>query len=138
MVHAPDFLEVVQMVKQMAGGAGARLALALASAYWRDEDARAVLGAWASSGQSMGAFAREHGLQRARLHRWKQRLMPNAFAEAPALFWPVEVAPVAERHLDTEAWTVELTGGISIIVPCGGGADLLAETLAAIRSGWSC
>lgn len=64
MSHAPEVLEVVRMVRQMAVVSGAGLAEALASPYWRDEDARAVLAAWASSGQSMGAFARHLSVRR--------------------------------------------------------------------------
>lgn len=126
------------MATDTGGGPAARLEQAKRSAYWRDEDARAVLDVWLVSGQSVASFSATHGLQRARLHRWKQRLMPEIAEETAALFWPVKVAPDPPRPRDLEAWRVELAGGVSIAVPCAGGAALLAETLAAIREGWAC
>ena len=107
------------------------------SGYWRAEDARVVLDAWADSGQSVAAFAREHGLQRARLHRWRRRLQVDEECETP-LFWPVEVTAEALEAADGEMWRVELGGGVCIAVPCSGGAALLAETLVAVREGWAC
>jgi hypothetical protein len=126
------------MATRTKGGPAARFKQAKRSAYWRDEDARVVLDVWSASGQSVAAFAHEHGLQRARLHRWKQRLMPDIADEVGALFWPVKVATEPSRPPEVQTWRVELAGGVSIEVPCAGGAALLAETLAAIREGWTC
>lgn len=126
------------MVTVPGGGGESRFELAKRSAYWRDEDARTVLDAWAASGQSVAAFAAEHGLQRARLHRWRARLMPEVDRETAPLFWPLNVANGRVHSSGTDTWRVDLGGGVSIAVPCVGGAALLAETLAAVREGWTC
>jgi transposase-like protein len=41
---------------------------------WTDDDARIVLDEWQRSGETMAAFARQHGLTAARLYWWKKRL----------------------------------------------------------------
>jgi hypothetical protein len=50
------------------------LSEALASSYWREEDARRVLDAWESSGESLQDFAQQHDVDVERLYRWKRRL----------------------------------------------------------------
>jgi len=126
------------MVRVPCGGGESRFELAKRSVYWRDEEARAVLDAWMASGQSVAAFAAEHGLQRARLHRWRARLMPEAEREAAALFWPLNMASAPAQSSGPDTWRIDLGDGVSIAVPCAGGAALLAETLAAVREGWAC
>jgi len=129
------------MVAEHIGGArAARLEQALSSTYWRDDDAGIVLDAWVESGESMAMFARKHGLQRARLYRWRQRLMPEAAAptDAAVTFWPV-VGAVPEKPAASDgAWRVELPDGVTITVPCAGGTALLAQTLAAVQESWTC
>lgn len=46
----------------------------LLTRHWSEADARVVLQAWRSSGQSMSAFARKHGIGVSRLSGWKQRV----------------------------------------------------------------
>jgi len=41
---------------------------------WRETEAQAVVDAWERSGKSLSGFAREHGLDRNRLSRWRCRL----------------------------------------------------------------
>lgn len=53
------------------------LAEALATRYWREEQARVVLDTWVASGESMAAFARRLGLTVQRLRWWKRWLMPT-------------------------------------------------------------
>lgn len=55
---------------------------ALGTRYWHEEHARVVLDAWASSGESMAAFARRHELTVQRLRWWKRWLMPTTTASA--------------------------------------------------------
>ena len=97
------------MPRSYGAALDARFERAKRSAYWRDEDARAVLDAWLASGQSVAVFSAEHGLQRARLHRWKQRLMPDMADEVAALFWPVKVAAEPSRPTDVESWRVSFS-----------------------------
>lgn len=68
--------------------------------YWREADARLVLESWRESGESLRAFARRHGVQRARLSRWRARLDSSTDVASE------HAAPVAFR-------AVRLTGGIS-------------------------
>ena len=44
------------------------------SKYWRERNADLVLTALDESGQSLASFAREWGINRARLSRWRQLL----------------------------------------------------------------
>jgi transposase-like protein len=42
--------------------------------YWREAEARVVVEAWRSSGETQSGFARRHGVGRGRLTRWVRRL----------------------------------------------------------------
>ena len=67
----------------------AALERAAASSYWTEAEARVVLQAQESSGQSLTQFARQHGLTPQRLRWWKGRLgQPGA----ALTFLPVQVA----------------------------------------------
>jgi len=50
------------------------LAAAASRSYWHEAEARPVVRAWESSGQSLPAFATDHGLNPARVTRWAKRL----------------------------------------------------------------
>ena len=59
---------------------------------WGADDARAVLQAWATSGESVAAFARRHGLVAQRLLWWRRRLgVAAASKQAAPTFIPVAV-----------------------------------------------
>ena len=73
--------------------------------YWRHRQARVVVAALDSSGQSLRRFAREHGVTASRLKRWRRRLRsepapgdrgdeasPEARADA------IELVPVTVRE----------------------------------------
>ncbi len=116
----------------------------LRSSYWRADEARVVLDAWERSGQSLAAFARTHGIHRARLQRWKQRFEDDERGisrPAAPTFYPVALAAGPARADDGgegNSWRVELPGGVRVAVPCSGGADLLAETLTVVAEVWPC
>ena len=42
--------------------------------YWREHDAELILAAWAQTGLTLSAFARQCGLSVTRLRRWRKRL----------------------------------------------------------------
>ena len=119
---------------------------ALASRYWHEADARAVLDAWTASGVSLAAFAEYYGLQLARLDRWARRFNCGARLEslapsAMAFFEVVDptTAPRTNEVAGSDlAWHIELDQHLRIRVPCAGGAGLLAETLRAVREVLSC
>jgi transposase-like protein len=56
---------------------------------WSASEARAAIAAWQQSGQSMAAFARQHGFDPQRLGWWRRRLGGSKT--------PVELVPVVVR-----------------------------------------
>ena len=97
--------------------------------YWREPDAKRVLAALDASGMSTAAFARRHGLNPARLHRWRARLQPPQ--PAPD-FLPVHVATAAQtvaaaRTAARATADIELLigDGVRVRVP----RDFCGETL---------
>lgn len=117
---------------------------AVGSRYWREADARAVLDAWVASGEAVVPFASRFGLSPQRLERWRQRLMPETTPEGMVTFFPVMLSGRAEGARETSvppvavAWSIEISGGVRVQVPCAGGAELLAGALRAVREVWSC
>ena len=111
------------------------LAALVASRYWRASDAERVLEAWSQSGQSGAAFAREHGLSRARLLRWRDRLKRSA---APK-FHPVRVVQRGEPIAVAEGVALELVlcGGRRIRVHADFDAKHLERLVRTIES-WAC
>ena len=122
------------------------LAEALSIGYWREEQARVVLEAWAASGQSMAAFARRHGLAVKRLRWWKRWLMPtttSAHDEGDALdgtFVPVRVVGdevATEPVVDVgaaERLEVVVRGGRVIRVPDGFEPRTLARVVQTLEA----
>jgi hypothetical protein len=114
------------------------LTATLRGRYWRAAEAGRVLAAWRASGRSLAAFADEHGLSRARLARWRERLQGKRMP-AP-VFHPVRV--VGERERGATAPTpapLELVveGGRRIRITAGFDAELLAELVRVVES-WRC
>ena len=118
---------------------GRRFRAALSKRYWGADDARVVVDAWRESGQSLKAFAVSHGLKPKRLGLWRKRLESDAepSGDAPQ-FIPVHFAAPRAAEPVGLSWRVELGDGIAVSVPCAGGAELLTETLSAIRTERSC
>jgi hypothetical protein len=122
------------------------LAEALGTRYWREEQARVVLVAWASSGESMAAFARRHELTVQRLRWWKRWLMPtttSAVDEGDALdatFLPVHVVGrevATEPIVDVSAaerLEVVVRGGRVIRVPDGFEPRTLARVVQTLEA----
>jgi len=116
------------------------LAKVLESRYWKEEDARQILAAWARTGESARSFARRYGLSPARILRWKARLSTRV---RPPVFHPVKVVASA-GHDGVEASTgatgaLELivSGRCRIVVRRGFDAEVLAELLQVVES-WGC
>ena len=111
------------------------LAALIASRYWRAADAERVLEAWGQSGQSGAAFARDHGLSRARLLRWRDRLKRTATPR----FHPVRVVQRGEPIgvAGPAALELELRGGRRIRVHAGFDPELLEQLVRTVES-WAC
>ena len=78
---------------------------------WTEADARRVLAAWESSGESLAAFARGAGLVPQRLAWWRKRLGTTALTEPSASgpsFVPVELLGVPAD------------GNAALVVTCDG------------------
>jgi len=121
------------------GTKASRLAATLRGRYWRAADAERVLAVWRASGQSLAAFAGEHGLSRARLARWRERLAKKRLGRP--VFHPVRVVADPETRAmvasPTAPLELVLSGGRRIRIAPGFDAELLAE-LVRVVEGWRC
>jgi hypothetical protein len=109
------------------------LAALIASPYWRAADAERVLAAWRESELSGAAFARRHGLSRARLLRWRDRLKGTT-----TRFHPVRIVggePISSAV--TNVLELELRGGRRIRVAAGFDPELLERLVRTVES-WGC
>lgn len=99
------------------------------SKYWREQDAEVVLTALDESGQSLATFAREWGINRARLSRWRQLLADRTVApSASPAFHPVHVL-AAEHGPQAAGLELVLVNGRRLIVPRGFDEDTLKRLL---------
>jgi hypothetical protein len=118
-----------------------RLQRVLASSYWRAEDAEQVLAIWRRSNLSMAAFARKHGLVRARLVRWQRRLKSQLPESKAVAFHPVRVV-MRPNDLTTEPATAP---AVELVLTCGRrvavrrGFDVVTlEELVRVVESWPC
>ena len=109
----------------MAGQRGKRT-------YWRERDARLVLGELRASGKPVSTFAREHGISVARLYRWRTRL-----ESTPTLaeFLPMRLTAAPPEVADLE---LLIGDGIRVRVPRGFCTDTLGRLLAVLGGEASC
>lgn len=121
--------------RQRPDGTTGTLAALIASRYWRAADAERVLEAWRRSGQSVAAFARQHGVSKVRVLRWRDRLKPPA----RPVFHPVRVVQGARPLAPATpvALELELHGGRRIRVYAGFDPAVL-EALVRTIEGWGC
>jgi transposase-like protein len=72
---------------------------------WTEADARRLLERWQQSGDTLAAFARQHGVTISRLHYWRKRLtaappvVPPPITLAPAMVISAAPAPVVTVRL---------------------------------------
>jgi transposase-like protein len=92
---------------------------------WSAEDARKALAALARSGQSVSAFAAEHGLDPQRLYQWRRRL---GKAE-PITFREVTVRPSLVVDAPGARFEIALASGEVIRVPVTFESDDLVRLL---------
>lgn len=104
------------------------------SKYWREQDAELVLSAWEESGRSLASFAREWGINRARLTRWRQVLADRAPSTSPSpAFHPVHVL-AAEDGPRASGLELLLANGRRIVVPRGFDEDTLKRLLRLVET----
>ena len=106
--------------------------------YWRESEARVLVEAWRSSGETLAGFARRHGVERRRLARWVGRL--EGVGEA-LRFHPVRLV---ERRPDRESSEsgapieIELAEGQRVRVSRGFAAEDLRRVLAVLGEAAKC
>ena len=105
--------------------------------YWSEPDARAALAVHATSGLTLAAFAREHGLSVKRLYRWRARLesAPAAPTAAAPHFLPMRLVQAAEPAPDLEVITAT---GLRVRVPVGFDGDTLARVVRVLDEVGAC
>ena len=104
--------------------------------YWREADARVLVEAWRSSGETLSGFARRHGVEPRRLARWVSRL-PRV-GEGSLRFHPVRLV---ESPLGTGGWApieIQLAGGRRVRVPRGFETEDLRRVLAVLEETATC
>ena len=98
--------------------------------YWRDAEARVVVAAWRRSRKPLAGFAREHGVEAARVGRWAARFRA---AEDAVQFHPVRVVGATRAIPSPEALEVVLGDGRCVRVPAGFAAEDLQRVLEVLR-----
>ena len=103
---------------------------------WREADARLVLRASQESGTSLSSFAREYGLQPARIWRWSARLREQA--SGSVLFHPVRLVGQGHGADGPGAIEVVLLDGRRVRVAGGFDTADLARVLAVLEGTVPC
>ena len=94
---------------------------------WRAEDARIVVEAWLSSGESVSDFAMRHGLRGERISRWASRIQKR---ERDVLrFHQVRLVESQDRSHPDGKIEVFLTDGRSVRVADGFAPEELQKVL---------
>lgn len=84
---------------------------------WTASDARQMLDAWQSSGQSLNAFSAEHGVKPERLSWWKARLHDWSANATAKVERPARLVPAVVRPGGTEAEAVvRFPSGVAVEV----------------------
>jgi len=105
--------------------------------YWRETDARVMVEAWQSSGETLCEFADRHGVDPRRVARWASRL---AAPQEPGAvrFHRVRVAGNGAGSGSGLAIEIKLSGGLRVRVPHGFEAQDLRRVLAVLEEGARC
>jgi hypothetical protein len=125
--------------KEAAMGRRAEVGQVAERPYWRESEARVLVEAWRSSGETLARFAWRHGFEPRRLARWASRL--ERAADAALRFHPVRVVahqPEGERTGSEVPIEIELASGQRVRVPRGFEAAELRRVLAVLRDAGPC
>lgn len=101
--------------------------------YWRETDARAMVEAWRSSGDTLAGFTRRHGVKLKRLARWVTRL--ERTGEAPLHFHPVRLVQSRSASGAAAGIEIQLTGGQCVRLPRGFESEDLRRVLRVLAEG---
>jgi len=100
--------------------------------YWREAEARVLVEAWRSSGETLSGFARRHGVGPGRLGRWVSRLGEGG---SPVRFHPVRLMGSPPEQSPIE---IQLVGGRRVRVPRGFETEELRRVLAVLEEAKTC
>jgi transposase len=104
--------------------------------YWREADARVLVEAWRSSGETLSGFARRHGVEPRRLARWVSRL--PGVGEGSLRFHPVRLVESAPGIGGWAPIEIQLAGGRRVRVPRGFETEDLRRVLAVLEEAATC
>jgi transposase len=106
---------------------------------WNEEDAREVLAALDRSGQSVSAFAAEHGLDTQRVYLWRRRLRGSSAGAERSTFREVIVRPrPSVLGSDAARFEIVLGSGMTVRVPPSFDADALGRLLDVLARAGAC
>jgi transposase-like protein len=108
---------------------------ALTLPRWTPDDARQVIAALDRSGQSVSAFAGEHGIDPQRLYLWRRRL--GASAERTT-FHELALAPTRRMAPTREGLELVFPSGVLVRVPASFDAEALARLLEVLAQASVC
>lgn len=104
--------------------------------YWKEAEARVMVEAWRSSGETQSEFAARYGVDPKRIARWVSRLeSPRA---ETVQFHPVRVVGVEPEKEAGSAIEILLVGGRRVRVAGGFDAEDLQRVLAVLEPGTRC
>jgi len=104
--------------------------------YWREADARILVEAWRSSGETLSGFARRQGVERKRLARWVRRL--EGAAGGPLHFHPVQLVGSLPETGGGALIDIQLAGGQRVRVAHGFQTEDLRRVLAVLAEASRC
>lgn len=104
--------------------------------YWREGEARVLVEAWRSSGETLWGFARHHGVEPRRLARWVRRL--ERAGRGSLRFHPVRLVQSAPESGGGAAIEIQLVGGRRVRVPRGFETEELRRVLAVLEEAKTC
>ena len=106
--------------------------------YWKEIEARVMVEAWRSGGETLSEFAARYGVDPKRIARWASRLQgPRPEPEA-VRFHPVRLVGVEPGEGSGPAIEIRLVGGRSVRVARGFDAEDLRRVLAVLEPETRC
>ncbi len=99
--------------------------------YWREAEARVLVEAWRSSGETLSGFARRYGVEPRRLARWVSRLGSLRFHPVRLMESPLERGGGAPIE-------IQLAGGRRVRVARGFETEDLRRVLAVLEGAATC
>ena len=104
--------------------------------YWKEADARIIVQAWQSSGETLSEFADRHGVDPKRITRWAWRL--GRPEPEQVRFHPVRVQGEELKSWSGSAIEIHLVGGQRVRLAHGFETEDLRRVLAVLEEAARC